>query len=75
MLLELLEAPFDNIRIVSGDLRVLRVTAGVAGWFLGVFGWFWFAVRGVGSVFFWLLCFALFLGAWSFVLWFVFECG
>jgi len=38
MLLELLEAPFVNIRIVSGGLRVLRVTSEVAEWFLDVNG-------------------------------------
>jgi hypothetical protein len=38
MLLELLEAPFNNIRIVSGGLMVLRVTGGVADCFLRVFG-------------------------------------
>ena len=34
MLLELLEAPLNNIRVVSGDLRVLRMTLGVAEGFL-----------------------------------------
>ena len=46
MLLELLEAPLDNIRVVSGGLMVLRVTAGVVDWFLEEFWWFWFGVRG-----------------------------
>ena len=46
MLLELLEAPLDNIRVVSGGLMVLRVTAGVANWFLEGFWLFWFGVLG-----------------------------